>query len=799
MDAFLGDLKYAIRSLRKSPAFAAVAVLSLGLAIGADTAMFSVIDALLVRPLAFAEPSRLVSVRGALSYAELTDIREQARSLEEIGAYGYLPLDLTGVGEPVQVQAAVVSGGLFRSLGVRPALGRWLTPEDDAAGAEPVAVVSDAFWRAHLGGDPAALGRSLMLSSRSYALVGVMPRGFAMPTGESQAWVALQVAYAEGVSVRNARFLFTVARLRASAGPGEAQAELRGLAGRMRELHPAEEAGQSLTLVGLQERVTGDVRPALLLLLGAVTLVLLVACVNFANLLLARAAARRGELAVRATLGADRLRLVRQLLTESVLVALAGGGLGALLSLWALPALVALYPWALPAAASVHVDGRVLALTFAVSISTGILFGLVPALRGAKVDLHSSLKDGARASGGPARSRLRSALVITELAMALLLLSGAGLLLRSFAGLQAVRLGFDPSGVFTALIDLPVSRYPGVAEQARLRSRVLASVQALPGVQAAGVVLQLPLSGGKLAHEAIFEGRPPLTPGEEPAIETRFASRGFFEALRIPLVEGRLLEATDTAAAPQVVVVNEAFVRKYMGGRSPLGSRLRWAREDEVRWMTIVGVVGDVADEPLDRAARPTIYVPFEQEILAFKRWAMLVVRSGASDPRALAASIKRAVWDADPLLPVTRLRWMDEALAGSLAQRRFTLLLLALFAGAAVALAAVGVYGVVAYTVAQRTREIGVRMALGARGRDVRRMVVAQGMNLALVALAFGVPLSLALARVLGSLLYGVAPTDAATHAATSAAIFALALVASWLPAWRASRIDPMLALRAE
>jgi len=412
--------------------------------------------------------------------------------------------------------------------------------------------------------------------------------------------------------------------------------------------------------------------------------------------------------------------------------------------------------------------------------------------------LNASLKDAARASGGPARSRLRSALVVAELSLALLLLTSTGLLLRSFANLQAVRLGFDPEGVFTAVVDLPVSRYPDVAEQARVRSRILASLQASPGVQAAGIVMQLPLSGAT-THEVALEGRPPMSPGEEPAIQTRFASRGFFDALRIPPLEGRLMDGTDAPSAPQVVVVNQAFVRKYMEGRSPIGTRLRWAREDALRWMTIVGVVGDVVDNPLDRGARSTIYVPYEQETLAFKRWSVLVVRSAVADPAALAASVKKAVWTADPLLPVTRLRWMTDALTASLAQRRFTLLTLAIFAGAALIVAGVGIYGVVAYSVAQRTHEIGVRMALGAAGGRLQQMMVTQGAQLAAVAVAVGVPASLALTRLLRSLLYGVAPTDAATHAVTSAAIFALALLASWLPARRASRIDPMIALRAE
>ena len=798
VDALFEDLKYALRSLRRSPAFVAVAVLSLGLAIGADTSVFSVVDGLLVRPLPYAEPSRLVSLRTVVSYAEASDVREQARTLEAIGAYGYLPLDLTGLQEPVQVQAAVVTGNLFGTLGVKPALGRWLTPPDDAPGAAPAVVVSDGFWRTHLGSDPSALGRALMLSSRSYTLVGVMPPGFGMPTGDSQAWVPVQVAYAESVPVRNARFMFAVARLRAQATRAAAQAELRGLANRMRELYPAEEAGTALTIAGLQETVMGEVRPALLLLLGAASLVLLVACANFANLLLARAAVRRGELAVRAALGADRFRLVRQLLTESVLVAVLGGALGALLTLWALPAVIARNAAAFRSASSIHIDGRVLAFTLAVSVFTGIVFGLVPALRAAGLDLNASLKDAARASGGPARSRLRSALVVAELSLALLLLTSTGLLLRSFANLQAVRLGFDPEGVFTAVVDLPVSRYPDVAEQARVRSRILASLQASPGVQAAGIVMQLPLSGAT-THEVVLEGRPPMSPGEEPAIQTRFASRGFFDALRIPLLEGRLMDGTDAPAAPQVVVVNQAFVRKYMEGRSPVGARLRWAREDALRWMTIVGVVGDVVDNPLDRGARPTIYVPYEQETLAFKRWSVLVVRSAVADPAALAASVKKAVWAADPLLPVTRLRWMTDALTASLAQRRFTLLTLAIFAGAALIVAGVGIYGVVAYSVAQRTHEIGVRMALGAAGGRLQQMMVAQGAQLAAVAVAVGVPASLALTRLLRSLLYGVAPTDVATHALTSAAIFALALLASWLPARRASRIDPIIALRAE
>jgi len=657
--------------------------------------------------------------------------------------------------------------------------------------------VSDAFWRAQLGGDPSALGRTVTLSSRPYTVIGVMPARFALPTDESRLWVAMQVAYAESVPVRNARFMSVVARIRDGTARSAAQAELNGLASRMRQLYPDTEANAAFNLVGLQESVTGQVRPALLLLLGAVSLVLLVACANFANLLLTRSIARRPELAVRAALGADRRRIVRQLVTESVLLALLGGAMGALFSAWAVPALVASSPSAWPVGSSVHVDARVLAFTFGVSLFTGIAFGILPALQGARVDLQSTLNDAGRTSGAPARSRLRSALVVSELAMALLLLAGSTLLLRSFANLQSVRLGFDPRGVSTAVIDLPPTRYPEVTEQRKVRARVLDSVQALPGVEAAGLVMNLPMSGGT-NHEVIFEGEPEVAVGTEPAVQARFASHGFFEALRIPLVEGRFIDdGRDVAGAPSVVVVNQALVRKYLTGQSPIGRRLRWAREDPVRWMTIVGVVGDVADVPFDRSPRATVYVPFQQETLAFKRWSALVVRSRL-EARVLAAPIKNAVWSADPLLPVTRFRTMNEAVSASLAQRRFTLLVLAFFASAALFLAAVGVYGVVAYSVAQRTHEIGVRMALGAPRGDVERMFIVNAAHLALFALAIGVPASFALARVLGSLLYGVAPSDGVTHAATAAAVFLLAIVASWVPARRASRIDPVIALRS-
>ena len=795
MDGLRADLRDAFRSLVKTPLFAVAAILSLALAIGADTAVFSIVDSVLLRPLPYGAPERLTALPGIFSYPQVEDLRVQTRTLEHLGGYGYVPFDLTGDGEPVQVPAAVVTGDLFGTLGVSATLGRTLLPSDDLAGAVPVVVVSDGFWRSRMGADPSALGRSLMLSGRPYTVIGVMPRGFVMPTGTSELWVPVQIAYPEAVNVRAARFMRLVARRSVRTDHGELRAELGGIAARMREQYPTDVVWADLRAVPLHTEITGDVRPGLLLLMGAVTLVLLVACANFAHLLLARGAARRSELAVRAALGADRRRLVRQLLTESTLIAMTGGVLGTALAFGAIPALVALAPTT-PLVMPIRIDARVLGVALALSLLTGTGAGLVPALGSSRLDLHASLSTGTEAPGG---ARVRSLLVVGELALTLLLLCASGLLLRSFARLESVALGFDTTRVFTAGLDLPPSRYTTPEEEVRVRSRILEELRGQPGIEVAGLATTLPLSGGGYAHEVLVEGEPAPVPGSEPMVETRFASRGFFEALRIPVLEGRLMDDGDAAESAQVLVVNAAFVRRYLGNRSPLGVRLRWAREDPPRWMLIVGIVGDVADRVVDREPRPTIYVPFQQELLAFKRWSTLVVRARADNGRVAADAVRHAVQAADPLLPVTRLRWMDDALAGSLAQRRFILTVLSLFAGAAVLLGGLGVYGVVSYSVTRRAREIGIRMALGARRERVIRMVLAEGAGLAALALAAGVPVSVASNHLLGTMLYGVGATDAPTYLGTAAGILALALTASWIPARRAARTDPLVALRAE
>ncbi|HET9157611.1 MAG TPA: ABC transporter permease [Myxococcaceae bacterium] len=795
MDALRADLRDAFRSLLKAPLFALAAVLSVALAIGADTSVFSIVDSVLLRPLPYGRPERLTALPGIFSYPQLEDLRAQTRTLEHLGGYGYVPFDLTGDGDPVQIPAAVVTGDLFGTLGVPAALGRTLVPSDDLPGAAPAVVVSDAFWRSRMGADPSPLGRALMLSGRSYTVIGVMPPGFVLPTGMSELWVPVQLAYPEAVNVRAARFMRLVARRGPGIGLGELAAELGGIAARMREQYPTDLVLTDLRAVPLQTEITGEVRPGLLLLLGAVTLVLLVACANFAHLLLARGAARRSELAVRAALGADRRRLVRQLLTESTLIAVVGGLLGTALAFGAVPALVALAPGT-PLAMPIRIDARVLGVALALSLLTGTGAGLVPALGSSRLDLHASLSSATEA---PAGARARSFLVVAELVLTLLLLCAAGLLLRSFARLESVGLGFDTTRVFTAGLDLPPSRYTTTEEEVRVRNRILDELRARPGIEVAGLVTSLPLSAGGYAHEVLVEGEPPPVQGSEPMVETRFASHGFFEALRIPVMEGRLMDDGDTAARAQVVVVNASFVRRHLGKRFPLGVRIRWAREDEVRWMSIVGVVGDVADRIVDREPRPTIYVPFQQEVLAFKRWSTLVVRSRTDDARVPADAIRGAVHAADPLLAVTRLRWMDDALAGTLAQRRFILTVLSLFAGAALLLGGLGVYSVVSYSVTRRTREIGIRMALGARRERVVRMVLSQGARLALIALAVGVPVSLATNHLLRTMLYGIGATDAPTYLGTAAGILALALTASWLPARRAAHTDPLLALRAE
>ncbi|HJU55735.1 MAG TPA: ABC transporter permease [Pyrinomonadaceae bacterium] len=798
MGAFLQDLRYGVRMIFKYPGFTLAAVLTLVLGIGANTAIFSVVNAVLLRPLPYPQPERLLALRSNESLPDLEDIKEQSRSFESIGGAVIQPQDFTGEAEPLQVQAALVNADLFKTLGGEAALGRVISAEEDRSGAERVVVLSHGFWLRHFGGDQNVVGRQIPLSGNNYTVIGVMRPDFSMPLESPDVWVALRVANPLAAGVRGVHFLRTYLRLKPDVTLAQAQTEMEGISSRLAEAYPDENRERTRKLVPLHERVTGEVRTALLILFGAVGLVLLVACANFSSLLLARSAARQQELAIRAALGADRGRLVRQVLTESLLLAILGGAGGLVLAMWGVDLLMALKPADLPIVAAVGIDARVLAFTFGVSVLTGVVFGLAPALSSARLDLNDVLKEGGRGSAvGVLRQRVRSVLVVSEVALALMLLIGAGLLIKGFWHLRNVKPGFSPDNLLTMRIELPESRYKEIPVQTQFRQNLLDRLNSSPGVQAA-MVSELPLSGDQLTHNFIIDGRPPLDVGTEPELNTRTVGGDYFRAMNIPVIQGRDLSPQDRADAPMVGVVNESFVRQYFPDESPVGKRIRWARVEPVQWMTIVGVVGDVKHFGLNQPEEPAFYSSYFQLEHPWKRWMYLVVRS-QGDPTALAGQVKNEVWAIDKLLPVTRVKTMSDVMSASIASQRFNLTLMSVFAVTALLLAAVGIYGVIAFSVTQRSHEIGVRIALGAQTRDVLRLVVGQGLKLVLIGIGIGLVGAFAVTRLMQSLLFGVSATDPATFVALAVLLAAVALLASYVPARRATRVDPMVSLRYE
>ena len=793
----LQDLRYGVRMLLARPGFTLAAVLTLALGIGANTAIFSVIDAVLLRPLQYAQPQRLVAFASNQSPPDLADVAATNRTFAAIGGEVLAPLAWTGGDVPEQLAVGEVTGGFFPVLGVGAEHGRTIEPADDTQGAPFVVVLSHALWQERFGSDPAVVGRTMALAGNVYTIVGVMPAGFASPQSAAQAWTPVHVSNPVAANVRGVHFLRTIARLAPGVSIEQARAEMALIDNQLASRYPADNRNRHTELAALKERVIGASRTALLVLFAAVCLVLLIACANFANLLLARACERGREIVVRMALGAGRARLVRQLLTESVLIALAGGALGALIAWIGTRALVALRPDGLPRLDEIAADARVFAFTFLVAVLTGLVFGLFPAWAAARGGNGANLAGARGATAGRAQQGMRSAFVVMQLAVALVLLVGAGLLVRTFWNLRSVDPGFQPSRLLTLRVELPETRYRSLAEQTRFRAAALDAIATLPGTRAA-MISELPLSGESLNHDFLVDGWPPVAPGDEPSLETRSVLGDYFAVMGIPLRAGRDFAATDfNADAPRVGIANEAMVRKYFPAEDPLGKRVRWARADQVEWITIVGVAGDVHHFGLDRPDLPALYSPFTQAE-PWKRWMTFVVRA-PSDPLAIAAAVKQRIWSIDSQLPITKVRTMRVVAADSFAARRFDMLLLALFAGLALTLAAIGVYGVIAYAVAQRTREIGVRVAVGARMRDVVRLVVRGGLRLALLGVGIGLAGAFAATRLMGSMLYGVAPADPATLAAVALALFAAALFACWLPARRAARVDPIEALRHE
>ena len=798
MGVFLQDLRYGVRMLFKYPGFTLAAVLILVLGIGANTAIFSVVNATLLRPLPYPQPERLVTLRSQESLPDLEDIKEQSQSIEAFGGAVMQPQDFTGEAEPVQVQAALVNADLFKALGVEPALGRIISPAEDRDGAERVVVLSHGFWMRHFAGDRNVIGSPIPLSGNNYTVIGVMRPDFTMPLEIPDVWVALRVANPVAAKVRGVHFLRTYLRLKPGVTLAQAQAEMDGINGWLAQTYPDENKERNRRLTPLHERIIGEARPALLILFGAVGLVLLVACANFSSLLLARSAARQQELAIRSALGAVRTRLVRQVLTESLLLAILGGAGGLVLAMWGVDLLMALKPADFPLVATVSIDRWVLAFTFGVSVLTGIVFGLVPALSSSRLNMNEVLKEGGRsATGGVARQRVRSLLVVSELALALMLLIGAGLLIKGFWRLRAVDPGFSPENLLTMRIELPESRYKEIPTQTQFRQNLLDRVNSLPGVQAA-MVSELPLSGEQLTHNFIIDGRPPLAVGEEPELNVRNVGGDYFHTMKIPIIQGRDITAQDRAEAPMVGVVNESFVHQYFPDENPLGKRIRWARGETPQWMTIVGIVGDVKHFGLNQPEEPAFYYSYFQSEHPWKRWMYLIVRS-KEDPAALANQVKSEIWAVDKQLPVTKIKLMTEVMSASIASQRFNLTLMSIFAITALLLAAVGIYGVIAFSVTQRSHEIGIRIALGAQTADVLRLVIWQGLKLALIGVGIGLAGAFAITRLMSSLLFGVSATDPATFIAIAALLTAVALLASYVPARRATRVDPMVALRYE
>jgi putative ABC transport system permease protein len=819
MDALWRDLRFALRGLGRAPAFTVVAVLTLGLGIGANTAIFSVINTVLLRPLAYADPDRLVALTSSLSARGLADVAASAPEVNDyarevdafqgVAAAWPISINLTENGEPERISAAVVSPNFFSLLGVAPVLGRDFTRDDTGGHIGYVAVISYELWQRRFGGERSAIGKTVRLDDDPITIIGVMPKGFRHPI-ESNAsplelWAPVDLTDPDPqfVNNRQARVLTAVARLKPGHTIGEAQRALDGLRTRWYEQFPdayPRAAGWRVDAIPLADRVVGKVRPALLILLGAVGCVLLIGCANVANLLLARSTTRGRELAIRTAMGGSRKSIIRQLLTESLALAALGGALGLLLAVWGTSALSGLAAVYLPRAREIGIDRTVLGFTAALILLTGIGFGLLPALQASRPDLQTVLKDtGKGMTAGARRSRLRSGLVVVEVALALVLLAGAGLLLRSFERLVRVEPGFTPEGLLTLQIWLPV---PNDAEKGRFFTaqqrlayydRLVAAVGAVPGARAVALASQLPLQGKQDVGFDIV-GRP-VGPDEPPrGAEFRSVSPNYFETMQIPFIRGRTVAGTNDSTSPVEAVVNHAFAAKYWPDADPVGRQLKlFGPKGPVA--TIVGVVGDVRQVRLDLPAREEIFV---SERRFTGQEASFVIRTDGR-PDALAGAVTRAIHAVDAAQPIFGVKPMTQLLADAGAERRFSLLLLTLFAGIALVLSVIGIYGVMAYATSQRQHEIGIRMALGAGSREVLGLVVGQGMRLVGAGLVLGLSGAWVLSRVLESQLYGVGARDPLTYVTVAAMLGAVALAASYLPARRAVRVDPMSALKAE
>jgi putative ABC transport system permease protein len=814
----LKDIRFSFRQLIKQPAFTAIAVLTIALAIGATTAVLSLVNGLLVRPLPYRDSQRLVLLlqhfksqnleRIPVSPPEFKDYETRAHSFEKLGAFGYTNFNLASEDRPERISGATVTAGVLPLLGVSPIKGRFFQPEECTLGRDDVVIISARLWQRRFDSDPQIIGTKLLLNGKNFTVVGVMPAAFDFPLqlfnlgnggqfgGRAEIWKPLAFTDEE-MKMRGSRGYSIIGRLGAKTSVAQAQAEIETINAQMRREHPknySQDNSFGGDVFPLHDLAVGGMRPALLILVGAVFLVLLIACANLTTMLLARAAAREREMAVRVALGAGRLRLLKQVLAESVLLALIGGALGVVLALSGVESLKTIGEQTVPRLREVNVDLVVLGMTLAICLGTGVIFGLVPGLASARPELTEALKEGGRSSTqGRRRNGLRNGLVIAEVALALVLLSAAGLLIKSFTRLQDVNPGFNPRNALTFEISLPKLQYPDDASIVRFNNEAQRRIAALPGAQAAGFSTILPLAGTNSDWSFAIESRPSNDKSPSPDEEKRQISADYFRALETPLIKGRFFTDADNADAPRVIIVNQAFAKKFWPNQDALGQRITFDDpKKDPKWITIVGVVGDIRHFGLDVDPKPEMYVPFAQEPYFTT---IYVVRSN-QDPRGLLPAVQREVQALDPAIPLANVRSFENLIADSVAPRRLSVVLLGVFAGVAVLLASVGIYGVMSFLVVQRTHEIGVRMALGAQRSDVLKLVLTRSLTLISAGTIIGLIFALMSTHTLRALLYSVSAFDAATFVLVTILLGAVGLAASYLPAMRATRADPMIVL---
>jgi putative ABC transport system permease protein len=811
MDDILQDIRYAIRLCLRTPGFTAIAVLALALGIGANTAIFTIVNAVLLEPLPFRDPGRLVVMwetnarrsgrPNTIGPANFIRWRERATAFERTAPFYDYRINLTGAGAPEEVVGMDVTPDFFPTLGVAPLVGRAFTDDEGPQGHDALAVLSYGLWQRRFAGDPGVVGRTIQLNSRSVTIVGVMPadmrlfvKRWSLTGKPADLWMPF--AFTEASRQPRGRYMSAIARLKPGVSLTEAQSQMDTIAGGLTREFPEFNTGWGALLVPMHRELSGDLRPALFVLTGAVGFVLLIACANVANLLLARGATRQREMAIRSALGAGRIRVIRQLLTESLVLCILGGGLGLLVAQWGLELLLAIGPASLGDLGAVHLSYPVLGFTAAVSIATAIVCGFAPAFEGSRGSVQEALKDGARQIGASVRHRrIRHAFVVGEIALAVVLLVGAGLMIRSFGTLRGVNPGFDARNVLTARVTVPTRRYPDEARRIDFFAKLVARVSEIPGVESAGAVSYLPLAGPGAGTNFSIVGLPPPLPGQSPGTDVSVCDNGYFSAMKVPLLRGRLFTEREMREKSNVVIINDTLARRYFPGVDPLGKSLVIAMNLPNVPTEIVGVVGDVKFSGLAAETNPMTYWPHPQ--LAYS--AMTLTVRTSSEPAAFAPLVEREVRALDKEQPVADVRTMEQWLTRTLSQARFNSMLLTTFAGLALALSAIGIYGVMSYSVSQRTSEIGIRLALGAEARDILTMVVGHAVKLAAVGLGIGVVLALALSRTLTSLLFETAGTDPVTFTAVVTVLAAVAIAASYFPARRASRIPPVDALRAQ